>query len=403
MILVLAPYVPHPPSHGGSIRSRVLLDALVEEHGHQGREVHLAAPVQTEGDRSAAAELASLLGLTFHELPVAGAASSPARKLFCWARGRSELFARRWSPAAPAAVRELVDRLAPTLLVADSSFVLPLVPTPAPTTLLYLHNLESDIFARRDGQRRGFGERISRWFEARGMASEERRHLRRATLAVTVSERDAELARDLVPNVDVVAVPNSVDLERLPFAPPRREGPPRLLFVGGLDYPPNREAVTELVERHLPTLQARHPGLVLRLVGRDDSGYARRFPERDGVELLGLVDDLLPHYRASDAAYLPIRSGGGTRIKILEAWALGLPVIATGIAAEGLAGEDGQHLRRFETVEQGADALDDVLAGQGAMLAQAARGLVEEHYSHAAATAQLCEVVARAVGRATSR
>lgn len=391
MILVLAPYVPHPPSHGGSIRSRVLLAALARDH-----EVHLAAPAPDAEERGNAAELEAQLGVRFHELPAAPrgahAQASPGRKLSRWLRGRSELFARRWHAKAETAVGELLARLQPAFVVADSSFVLPLLPGDSPPLLLYLHNLESDIFARADGRRRGLGERLSRRFEASGMAAEERRALRRALLTVTVSERDAELARRLAGDVRVVTVPNSVDLERLPVQPRENDGPPRLLFVGGLDYPPNREAVDELVERHLPALRAAHPDLVVRLVGRDDAGYGRRFPERDGVEVLGRVDDLLPHYRASDAAYLPIRTGGGTRIKILEAWALGLPVVATAVACEGLAGEDGVHLRCFDTVDQGVRALGDVLSGQGERLAKAARELVERRHSHAAAIAHLREI-----------
>lgn len=402
VILVLAPFVPHPPKHGGSIRSRVLLDALTQDH-----EVHLAAPVADDEARQNAADLVAATGITFHELPGnAVVAPSLIRKGGQWLRGRSELFVRRWDPTAAGVARELVESLRPELLVADSSFVLPLLPPSGRAggdvpLLLYLHNLEFALFARPDAQARAFSERMTRRFEAKGMAREEARALRRAVQTVVVSDRDAELARGLAPEARLEVIPNSVDLERLPRQPRKTAGPPRLLFVGGLDYPPNREAVAELLERHLPRLHGHHPGLLVRHIGKDDAGLGRRHPERDGLEVMGFVDDLLPHYAASDAAFLPIRSGGGTRIKVLEAWALGLPVIATGVATEGLEGEDGVHFLRFENVSEGEAALGRVLAGgdEIAAMTDRARRLVEERYSHAAVTARLRAVVAEVFGR----
>jgi len=119
--------------------------------------------------------------------------------------------------------------------------------------------------------------------------------------------------------------------------------------------------------------------------------------------VVGPVDDLVRHYRASHAVYLPIRSGGGTRIKILEAWALGRPVLATEVAAEGLAAENGVHFRRFETVDQGIAALRDVLAGQSTQLVTAGRILVERHHSHRAAIARLGELTAAMLARTSTR
>jgi glycosyltransferase involved in cell wall biosynthesis len=276
--------------------------------------------------------------------------------------------------------------------VLDSTFVLP-VWDHGGNILLHLHNLEHTMFARDDGVARSFTDRWTRWIEARAIRSSEERALAFSQVTVTVSDDDRRRALALRPNARVEVVPNSVDLERLPLLPPAPPGPPRLLFVGGLDYPPNLEAVTELVEQHLPALRAAFPGLRVRLVGRD-GGHDARFRGADGVEVIGRADDLLPHYRDSHAVYLPIRSGGGTRIKILEAWALGRPVLATRVAAEGLGVQDGVQLRTFETVDAGVAALREVLAGQGAKLVAAGRAFVEQHHSHRAAIARLREIVA---------
>lgn len=391
-ILVLCPYVPHPPNHGGSIRSRVLLEALAMDHA-----VHVAAAIATDADRANAEALGAAFGITVQPIPALAAPRARlGRKLGQWLRGHSELLARRWAPGAAAAVADLAARQPFRLVVADSSFVLPVLPRgplPAPL-LLHLHNLESSVIGRPDGVARGFGERATRRIEGARMAADERAAVRRAALTVTVSELDRAAALAMVPGANVHCVPNSVDVDGLPLLPPLAAGPIRLLFVGTLDYPPNLEAATELIERHLPALRTAFPGLCVRLVGRDDGGHGARFRGRDGVEVIGPASDLAPHYRACHAVYLPIRSGGGTRIKILEAWAFGRPVLATAIAAEGLGDAGGPPCRRFETVEQGVAALREVLDGGGAALVAAGRAFVERRHSHRAAIARLRELVA---------
>lgn len=394
-ILVLCPYVPHPPTHGGSIRTRGMLQALAADHA-------VAVAVATTGDDEGAraADLARELGVAVHRLPARKGRSSRLRKVACLLTGRSEVLGRRWTAAARAQVDALVATGAYDLVVLDSTYVLPLWRHRG-RVVTSLHNLEHALFARDDGVPRTFGERWTRRLEARGIRTVERLAIRRSVRTVVVSDADRALAGALAPEAAdrLAVIPNAVDLDRLPLQPPAPAGPVRLLFVGGLDYPPNLEAATELVEQHLPVLRRALPELVVRLVGRDPADARARWRGLAGVELAGPVDDLLPHYRSSHAAYLPIRSGGGTRIKILEAWALGLPVLSTDVGCEGLPAEDGVHLRRFVTPPQGLAALLAVLAGEGAVLRANARRLVEERYSHRAAIAQWRAVIASLLAR----
>ncbi len=371
------------------MRSRVLLEALAADHA-----VHVAVPIAADEERANAVALAQVVPVRVHELDGSAHRGHALRKAACWLRGRSELLARRWSPRAKAAAAAMASRLDPALVVADSSFVLPVLPGDGRPLLLHLHNVESAVFARAGGVARPFVERVMRRLEARTIARAERAAIRRARMTVTVSEPDRELVRAMVPGAEVVTVPNSIGLQRLSLQPLPPPGPLRLLFIGKLDYPPNLEAVTELVEQHLPALRAAFPGLVVRIVGGGAADRVAELGRVPGVEAMGAVDDVLPHYRASHAAYLPIRSGGGTRIKILEAWALGLPVLATAIATEGLVAQDGVHFRRFETVEQGVAALREVAAGQGALLRSEGRTLVEAHHSQSTAVARLREITA---------
>ena len=229
--------------------------------------------------------------------------------------------------------------------------------------------------------------------EARGLRSCEQRAIAGAQLTVTVSEHDRALALQLVPNARVASVPNSVDLERLSLLTVPAPGmAPRLLFVGSLDYPPNLEAASELVERHVPALRRVFPELTVRLVGKDPQGHGARFQGVPGVEVIGPVDDVVEHYRDTHAVYLPIRSGGGTRIKILEAWALGVPVISTAVGCEGLPADDGVHLHRFETPEQGCAKVRAVMTGTADAMRHNGRQLVEQQFSHEAAIARMREL-----------
>lgn len=388
-ILVLAPYVPHPATHGGSIRSRVLLDALRTEH-----RVVLAAPVSLAEERVRLRGLADLTGIEVRELPGREPATiGPLTKARQWLLGRSELLRRRWSATAPAVAAALAAETQPDLVVVDSSFALPVTP-PGHALLLHLHNLEHAVLARRDGIARPWTERAARAWEARAIAAAERRAIARARCTITVSEEERTAAAALAPGARVVCIPNTIDVDRLPLLPPPAAGGSiRLLFVGAMDYPPNHEAVAELVLRHLPVLRREFPDLVVRLAGRDAAGRLVAFRGLDGVEIVGDAEDLLPHYACSHAVYLPIRSGGGTRIKILEAWALGRPVLATAVAAEALPAAEGVHWRRFETPDDGVRVLREVLGGSGASLVQAARTLVVQRFAHPLALAALREVV----------
>lgn len=387
-VVVIAPYVPHPARHGGAIRSRVLLDALRLDH-----DVHLAAAVATAEDQANLEALAIEIGITVHPLPAREAPRpSVLRKLGRWLFGGSELITRRWAHGADKVMYRVFEKVGYDIGVIDSTFAFPV--TTHNCHLLFLHNLEYSMYAREDDEPRSWSDRMTRRMEARGLRAAEKWAIRLQALTVTVSEHDRDLALGLVPQARVEVVPNSVDLDNLPMLPAAdADAAPRLLFVGSLDYPPNLEAATELVERHVPVLRKAFPGLTVRLVGKDPHGHGARFAGVPGVDVVGPVDDVVEHYRDTHAVYLPIRSGGGTRIKILEAWALGVPVLSTAVGCEGLPAEDGVQLRRFETPEQGCDALRAVLEGGASTMRANGRKLVEGQFSHAAAIARLRQLI----------
>ena len=216
---------------------------------------------------------------------------------------------------------------------------------------------------------------------------------RRVDLLLSASERDRDaLARTV--RTQVVVAPNVV---RAPPAatPVPAEPPHRITFVGGLDYAPNRDAATWLVREIAPALAriTTYPWQ-LHLVGQGGPELLAELGSADPrVVAHGVVRDVGPHLERSRAIVVPLRAGGGTRIKILEALAHGRPVVATSIGAEGLDVAGGVHLLIGDTAGAIATRLAELLAddAQAARLAAAGRARVLERYSPEALARALAE------------
>jgi glycosyltransferase involved in cell wall biosynthesis len=149
-----------------------------------------------------------------------------------------------------------------------------------------------------------------------------------------------------------------------------------------MDYPPNVDAAVWFCEEILATVRARLPEFVFKIVGRDPTPQVRALARRPGVVVTGQVPDIVPQLADCLALLVPLRSGGGTRLKILQAMALGRPVVATPMGAEGLEVIDGETILLAETAGQFADHLV-ALASSSELrdrLARQGRALVEARY-----------------------
>lgn len=233
--------------------------------------------------------------------------------------------------------------------------------------------------------------------EARQYAALEQTHLRRFDRVFVSSavERDrvvaagAHTAPEVAPNV-VALPPDGPLLARTEVT---RAGPLSCLFVGTLGYAPNADAVAQFAEQVLPRLRARGVAVRFDVVGAGlPARLVRALSARDDVRLLGFVPDLAPTYRDADVVVVPVRAGGGTRIKILEAFAHGRPVVTTPVGLEGVAAEHEREVLVAELADGFAAACErlardrDLAAGLGTR----ARELVRRAHSD--------EVLRRALG-----
>lgn len=209
----------------------------------------------------------------------------------------------------------------------------------------------------------------------------EARALRRCDLVTSVSNDDARLLRALAPRTPVEVHPSGADVAGITPVDHRKNRGDRLVLTGTLGYLPNIDAARYLGSEILPRVRAVRPSVRAHLVGQV-SDHVRAMIAADGVDVVGWVPGVLPHLAAADLFVAPLRVGGGTRLKILEAFAAGLPVVATSKAVEGLEVENGVHALLVDDAAGLARAILALLDDENGRerLALAARGLVEERY-----------------------
>jgi glycosyltransferase involved in cell wall biosynthesis len=178
-------------------------------------------------------------------------------------------------------------------------------------------------------------------------------------------------------------VGNGVDTSSL-LAPDVRPAGNRIVFVGLMNYRPNVDAVVTFARKVWPKLRKQFPQCSLTLVGADPVDEVLALREEAGVEVTGTVPDVRPYYQDALVSIVPLRTGGGTRLKILEAMAAGVPVVSTPLGAEGLMVEHGRNILLVDPDDSNEwlQALT-LVADDGRrrqQLTAAARDLVREHY-----------------------
>ena len=203
-------------------------------------------------------------------------------------------------------------------------------------------------------------------------------------LNVLTSETDARRLLALAPGAATVVIPNGTDTDYFrPTGAPSLDG--RVVFVGPTHAYPNRDAVEWMLEAIWPLIRGADPAASLRLVGRSAPELRARYDAVPGVTTLGQVPDLRPALSEARCCVVPIRIGGGTRLKILDAWAMGRAVVSTTIGCEGLAAVDGGNILVRDTPESFAEAVRTVLCDPALRerLERNARRTAEEHYGWA--------------------
>lgn len=266
------------------------------------------------------------------------------------------------------------------------------------------HNIESELMRRYSEREPNILKRAYAGKTARLMSEFERRAMQEFDAHVAVSQRDAERLRGLNADARVFVVENGVETayysyDRLAPATLGNDAGAndkrnRIIFVGSMDYHANVDGAISFARDVWPGLHARHSELIFTIVGRDPTPEVRALATDPGVEVTGTIDDVRPFYREALAAVVPLKVGGGSRLKILEAMAAGVPVVSTALGAEGLDVHDDADILIADSNEQLAEGIFDLIESKELRqrLSAAGRALVVEHYDWSRLGASLFEI-----------
>lgn len=336
-ILALTSRVPWPSREGHQLRSYHVLDALASQH-----EVHLLSCLRGDDDPVACSPLRDrLAGFEAFPIPAEQSRTALVRTL---ARGGLTHTPFVVAKYAFAALRQRVQEPGDQFDLVHVD-MLPLMAVvngidPRVPVVLNAHNVEHALLAARLGVEPRVSARIFLRNQLPKLRAFERDACRQASTVLACSEDDAAQLRQMAPDTPVQVVPNGVDLEyNRPNATPVQSN--RMVFVGQMGWFPNRDGVEWFLADVLPRILARRPDAHFVVVGKPGS---LAVPEtlRAHVELAGFVDDVRRPVLESSVYVVPLRAGSGTRLKVLEAMALGKAIVTTRIGAEGIELEPGR-------------------------------------------------------------
>jgi glycosyltransferase involved in cell wall biosynthesis len=262
-------------------------------------------------------------------------------------------------------------------------------------TVLDEHNTEYDILRRTFKSEHGI-RKLYAYLNYLKLRREERAMWRAFDGCAVTSERDERLLLQDSPGSETSVVPNAVDTDY--FAPMGDGDPMTIAFFGANHYFPNIDGIQYFMREIMPLVKRRHPGARLLIIGY--SPEALYSWAGDDVILTGIVDDIRDYLARANVIIAPLRIGGGTRFKILEAMAMGKAVVSTTIGAEGLAVTHGQDVLLADTPEDFASQVNRLLDDQALSrrIGQAGRQLVERRYDWQAAVGELERLYSRLLG-----
>jgi len=382
-----------PLDKGGKIRTWHLMRHLARRHDITY--LTFAEDAEAAAVRTAMREVCSSVVNVPRRDPAKGTAAFYASAALHLLDPLPYAVAKYRSKAYRLALEELVEHGGFDRVVCD--FLVPAVnlraALPCPS-ILFTHNVESEIWRRHaENATHPIWKRLyqRQW---RRMLRFEAKTLSRFDRLLAVSDADAQTFRHLYgPSVTapIDVVPTGVDTEFFTPTPDAFLRPHHIAFLGSMDWMPNEDAVLFFCREVLPRIRQSVPDATLSIVGRSPTPAVKRLASERGIEVTGTVGDVRPWLGQAATTVVPLRIGGGTRLKIFEAMAAGKAVVSTTVGAEGLPAEPDRHLLIADGAEAFAAAVVRVLREPAFRhaLERDARALVLDHYDWAVAAARL--------------
>ena len=388
-LLFLCVASPYPANNGRRMRTRALLQALASE-GHDLTLLTFAEPGELTGVSTALAEFCREV----HCVPLTPKSVSSSFDLPARLRGLfsgKPYFVQKF---ASSAMRQLIQKHLARgeydVVVCDTvCSMVNLPPSPVPL-LLDSVDVQHIILQRYLALEHNPAKKLYAWSESRKVRRWEEGACQMSALNLACSEYDARLLQSLAPASRVIVVPNVIDVDS--YSVSADSDSPTVLYQGGMDWFPNRDAVDYFVLEILPELRKRVSGIRFVVAGRGPSDEFRgRYAGIQDVEFTGTVPDMRPVIANAAVCVVPLRIASGTRLKILEAAAMGKAIISTRVGAEGLDFIHGEDIVIADEPQQFARAVADLLVhvSRRRRIGEAARKRVENQYSLATLRASL--------------
>jgi polysaccharide biosynthesis protein PslH len=340
-ILWLSHFVPYPPKGGCFQRSYNLIKRVGADH-----DVHLVAVKHKSGDhpedeiREARTEL--LRHCKSVQIVDISSTTTPAklavRALTSVLQAQPLSATIYRSAQLLASVRKIVAEAAIEAAHFDTIGLAQYLPEVGSIpTLMTHHGAESFMIQRRIRNERSLPRKLFFFLEWLTLRRYEARQCPKFANNVVMSSLDQEILAGIAPHAAFTVVPNGVDIEYFKLATPAPPGSRTVVFAGRLDQYSNRHGMLQFMQHAWPALAQAYPDVNIHVIGSNPPGEIKQLAERDTrVKVHGFVPDVRPYFDGAAAAICPIWDGGGTRIKVLDALAQGMPLVATSIGAEGI-------------------------------------------------------------------
>ena len=370
-----------PADSGGKIRSFNMLRELAKEHAVTFFSFHLPQHPDPHLELTKLFHKVICVPLRLPPPKSFEEALAYIRSLFSSQPYNISKFCR---PEVECALEELLKHESYDVIVCDFLVAAGVIPWNLPTSkVLFTHNVEAEIWRRHYEVAKRRLWKAASWREWKRMDAAERRYLKAADHVLAVSGKDRDHFSTFIDPRRISVIPTGVDIDY--FSPqPGIETAHSLVFTGSMDWLPNEDAMFYFVEEILPFIRQGCPNVSLEIVGRSPSIKLKAFIKKSAnIRLTGWVEDIRPFLAKAAVSIVPLRIGGGTRMKIFEAMAMGKAVVSTSIGAEGLPVQSGENILLSDAPEDFARAVLSLLTDETKRnkLGAVARNLVEHNYS----------------------
>lgn len=355
-ILFLSPTVPFPLTDGGRIRVFNLLKQIAKKS-----DITLLALETQPTDEEGVAELQQL-GVQVHLVPNAPRLPRVSlRTLVNAFRKRQPITVARYDlPTYRQKFKELIATENYDLVHYEMFHTAQFYTETDLPGVLSQQNVDSEIWRRLCSETANPFYKFAYWTQQLAFQRYERMLSPKFDVVTCTSDIDAAVFQRHCPADAIAIIPNGVDVTH--FQPDfTTEAPAHLIYIGSMDWYPNEDAVAFFADDILPGIQSGVPDVQFSIVGGNPSGRVQKLAERDGVVVTGRVPEIKPYFAEATVFVVPLRIGSGTRLKILEALAMGKAVVSTSVGAEGLDLKDGEEIFIADAPKPFAEAVTRLL------------------------------------------